>query len=137
MKTESAVPAIILVCSFVQIILGISFFIDYESLTQFGWAGGTATALSFVILGFLKYRSKNKGEIWDERFRTRFHSQLGLAYGITNIGIALTISSVFYDVGSVKGIGVLILDIVGFLFLGWGIPLVLFALTEYGGGRNA
>ena len=136
MKTESAVPAIILVCSFVQIILGISFFIDYESLTQFGWAGGTATALSFVILGFLKYRSKNKGEIWDERFRTRFHSQLGLAYGITNIGIALIISSVFYDVGSVSTVS-LIMDIVGFLFVGWGIPLLLFALGEFNEGREA
>ena len=136
MKTESAVPAIILVCSFVQIILGISFFIDYESLTQFGWAGGTATALSFVILGFLKYRSKNKGEIWDERFRTRFHSQLGLAYGITNIGIALIITSVFYDVGSVSTVS-LIMDIVGFLFVGWGIPLLLFALGEFNEGREA
>ena len=136
MKTESAVPAIILVCSFVQIILGISFFIDYESLTQFGWAGGTATALSFVILGFLKYRSKNKGEIWDERFRTRFHSQLGLAYGITNIGIALIISSVFYDVGSVITVS-LIMGIVGFLFVGWGIPLLLFALGEFNEGREA
>ena len=136
MKTESAVPAIILVCSFVQIILGISFFIDYESLTQFGWAGGTATALSFVILGFLKYRSKNKGEIWDERFRTRFHSQLGLAYGITNIGIALIISSVFYDVGSVSTVS-LIMDIVGFLFVGWGIPLLLFALGAFNEGREA
>jgi len=136
MKTESAVPAIILVCSFVQIILGISFFIDYESLTQFGWAGGTATALSFVILGFLKYRSKNKGEIWDERFRTRFHSQLGLAYGITNIGIALILTSVFYDVGSVSTVS-LIMDIVGFLFVGWGIPLLLFALGEFNEGREA
>ena len=35
MKTESAVPAIILVCSFVQIILGIGYFIDYELLIQF------------------------------------------------------------------------------------------------------
>ena len=136
MKTESAVPAIILVCSFVQIILGISFFIDYESLTQFGWAGGTATALSFVILGFLKYRSKNKGEIWDERFRTRFHSQLGLAYGITNIGIALILTSVFYDIGSVSTVS-LIMDIVGFLFVGWGIPLLLFALGEFNEGRKA
>jgi len=133
MKTESAVPAIILVCSFVQIILGISFFIDYESLTQFGWAGGTATALSFVILGFLKYRSKNKGEIWDERFRTRFHSQLGLAYGITNIGIALILTSVFYDVGSVSTVS-LIKDIVGILFIGWGIPLLLLGLSELGEG---
>ena len=137
MKTESAVPAIILVCSLVQIILGISFFIEHESLTRFGWAGGITTTLSFVILGFLNYRSKSNGEIWDERFRTRFHSQLGLAYGITNIGIALTISSVFYNVGPVKGIDVLILDIAGFLFVGWGIPLVFFALAEFNEGRKA
>ena len=136
MKTESAVPAIILVCSLVQIILGISFFIEHESLTQFGWAGGITTTLSFVILGFLNYRSKSKGEIWDERFRTRFHSQLGLAYGITNIGIALIISSVFYDVGSVSTVS-LIMDIVGFLFVGWGIPLLLFALGEFNEGREA
>ena len=136
MKTESAVPAIILVCSLVQIILGISFFLEYESLTQFGWAGGITTTLSFVILGFLNYRSKSKGEIWDERFRTRFHSQLGLAYGITNIGIALIISSVFYDVGSVSTVS-LIMDIVGFLFVGWGIPLLLFALGEFNEGREA
>ena len=82
-------------------------------------------------------RSKNKGALFDERFRARSVSILGLAYGITNIGIALTISSVFYDVGSVRGIDVLILDIVGFLFLGWGIPLVLFALTEFAEGRKA
>ena len=136
MKTESAVPAIILVCSLVQIILGISFFIDYELLMQFGLTGITATALSFVILGFLNYRSKSKGEIWDERFRTRFHSQLGSAYGITNIGIALILTSVFYDVGSVSTVS-LIMDIVGFLFVGWGIPLLLFALGEFNEGREA
>ena len=82
-------------------------------------------------------RSKNKGALFDERFRARWVPIIGLAYGITNIGIALTISSVFYDVGSIKGIDVLILDIVGFLFLGWGIPLVLFALTEFTEGRKA
>jgi hypothetical protein len=59
-----------------------------------------------------------------------------LAYGITNTGISLTISSVFYDVVSVKGIDVLILDIAGFLFLGWGIPLVLFAFTEFAMARK-
>ncbi len=52
MKTESAVPAIVLVCSFVQIILGISFFIDYELLMQFGLTGITVTALMFVSLSF-------------------------------------------------------------------------------------
>ena len=112
MKIENVVPAIILVCGLVQIILGISFFLDYETLIGLGWAGGITTTLSFVILGVLYARSKNKGEIFDERFRTRWFSILGLAYGKTNIGIALTISSVFYDVGSVKGIDVLILDIV-------------------------
>ena len=137
MKIENVVPAIILVCGLVQIILGISFFLDYETLMSLGWAGAITTTLSFVIFGVLYSRSKNKGEIFDERFRTRWFSILGLAYGITNIGIALTISSVFYDVGSVKGIDVLILDIVGFLFLGWGIPLVLFALTEFAEGRKA
>ena len=102
-----------------------------------GWAGGTTTAISFVILGVLYSRSRNKGEVFDERFRTRWISFLGLAYGITNIGIALTISSVFYDVGAVKGIEVLIFDIVGFLFVGWGIPLVLFSLSEFREGRKA
>ena len=102
-----------------------------------GWAGGTTTAISFVILGVLYSRSRNKGEVFDERFRTRWISFLGLAYCITNIGIALTISSVFYNVGAVKGIDVLILDIVGFLFLGWGIPLALFALAEFNEGRKA
>ena len=136
MKTESAVPTIILVCSLVQIILGISFFIDYESLIQFGWAGGTATALSFVILVFLNRRSKSKGQVWDERFRTRFQFVLGMGFCITNIGIALLINSVFYDVGSVSTVS-LIMDIVGFLFVGWGIPLLLFALSEFGEGRKA
>ena len=60
-----------------------------------------------------------------------------LAYCITNIGIALTISSVFYDVGAIKGIEVLIFDIVGFLFVGWGIPLVLFSMSEFREGRKA
>tara|TARA_B100000809_G_scaffold211133_1_gene214675 strand:- start:89 stop:502 length:414 start_codon:yes stop_codon:yes gene_type:complete len=137
MRLENAVPTIILVCGLVQIILGISFFLDYETLMRLGWAGAITTTLSFVIFGVLYSRSKNKGEVFDERFRTRWGSILVLAYGITNIGIALTISSVFYDVGSVKGIDVLILDIVGFLFLGWGIPLVLFALTEFAEGRKA
>ena len=137
MKIENVVPAITLVCGLVQIILGISFFLDYETLIGLGWAGGITTTLSFVIFGVLYSRSKNKGELFDERFRTRWSSFLGLAYGITNIGIALTISSVFYNVGAVKGIDVLILDIVGFLFLGWGIPLVLFALTEFAAGRKA
>jgi len=137
MRLENAVPTIILVCGLVQITLGISFFLDYETLMGLGWAGAITTTLSFVIFGVLYSRSKNKGEVFDERFRTRWVSILGLGYGITNIGIALTISSVFYDVGSVKGIDVLILDIVGFLFLGWGIPLVLFALTEFAEGRKA
>ena len=137
MRLENIVPAIILVCGLVQIIMGISFFLDYEPIMGLGWSGGIITAISIVILGLLNSRSKNKGAVFDERFRTRWAPLLGLAYGITNIGIALTISSVFYDVGSVKGIDVLILDIVGFLFLGWGIPLVLFALTEFAEGRKA
>ena len=137
MRLENTVPTIILACGLVQIIMGISFFLDYEPIMGLGWSGGIITAISFVILGLLYSRSKNKGEVFDERFRTRWVSILGLGYGITNIGIALTISSVFYDVGSVKGIDVLILDIVGFLFLGWGIPLVLFALTEFAEGRKA
>ena len=136
MKTESAVPAIILVCSLVQIILGISFFIDYELLMQFGLTGITATALMFVFLSLLNRRSKSKGQVWDERFRTRYYSVIGLGFGITNIGIALLINSVFYDVGSVSTVS-LIMDIVGFLFVGWGIPLLLFALSEFGEGRKA
>ena len=134
MKIENVVPAIFLVCGLVQIILGISFFLDYETLVGLGWAGAITTNLSFVIFGVL---NKNKGQLFDERFRTRCVPYLVLAYGITNIGIALTISSVFYDVGSVKGIDVLLLDIAGFLLLGMGIPLVLFALTEFAEGRKA
>ena len=137
MRLENIVPAIILVCSFVQIILGISFFIDYELLMQFGLTGITATALMFVFLSLLNRRSKSKGQVWDERFRTRYYSVIGLGFGITNIGIALLINSVFYDVGAVKGIEVLIFDIVGFLFVGWGIPLVLFSLSEFREGRKA
>ena len=137
MKIENAVPAIMPVCGLVQIILGISFFLDYETLMGLGWAGAITTTLSFVMFGVLYSRSKNKGEVFDERFRTRWSSFLGLAYGITNIGIALTISSVFYDVGAIKGIEVLIFDIVGFLFVGWGIPLVLFSLSEFREGRKA
>ncbi len=136
MKTESAVPAIVLVCSFMQIILGISFFIDYELLMQFGLTGITVTALMFVFLSFLNRRSKSKGQVWDERFRTRYYSFIGLAFCITNIGIALLVSSVFYDVGSVSA-DFLITDIVGFLFVGWGIPLLLFGLSELGEGRKA
>ena len=136
MKTESAVPAIVLVCSFVQIILGISFFIDYELLMQFGLTGITVTALMFVSLSFLNHRSKSKGQVWDERFRTRYYSFIVLAFGITNIGIALLVNSVFYDVGSVSA-DFLITDIVGFLFVGWGIPLLLFGLSELGEGRKA
>ena len=136
MKTESAVPAIILVCSFVQIILGISYFLNYELLMQFGLTGITATALMFVFLSLLNRRSKSKGQVWDERFRTRYYSVIGLGFGITNIGIALLISSVFYDVGSVSADS-LIMDIVGFLFVGWGIPLLLFALGEFNEGREA
>ena len=133
MKTESAVPAIILVCSFVQIILGISYFIDYELLIQFGWTGGTATAVLLVILFLLNRRSKSKGQVWDERFRTRFNLFVLLGFGITNIGIALLINSAFYDVGSVSAVS-LIKDIVGILFIGWGIPLLLLGLSELGEG---
>ena len=136
MRTENLVPATILVCGLIQIFLGIIFFID-SPLMGLGWAGGTTTAISFVILMVLYSRSRNKGEVFDERLRTRWISFLGLAYCITNIGIALTISSVFYDVGAVKGIEVLIFDIVGFLFVGWGIPLVLFSLSEFREGRKA
>ena len=133
MKTESAVPAIILVCSFVQIILGIGYFIDYELLIQFGWTGGTATAVLLVILFLLNRRSKSKGQVWDERFRTRFNLFVLLGFGITNIGIALLINSAFYDVGSVSTVS-LIKDIVGILFIGWGIPLLLLGLSELGEG---
>jgi hypothetical protein len=79
-------------------------------------------------------RSRNKGEVFDERLQTQWISFVILAYCITNIGIALTISSVFYDVGAVKAIEVLIFDIVGFLFVGWGIPLVLFSLSGFRAG---
>ena len=133
MKTESAVPAIILVCSFVQIILGIGYFIDYELLMQFGLTGITVTALMFVSLSFLNRRSKSKGQVWDERFRTRFNLFVLLGFGITNIGIALLINSAFYDVGSVSTVS-LIKDIVGILFIGWGIPLLLLGLNELGEG---
>ena len=133
MKTESAVPAIILVCSFVQIILGVSYSIDYELLIQFGWTGGTATAVLLVILFLLNRRSKSKGQVWDERFRTRFNLFVLLGFGITNIGIALLINSAFYDVGSVSAVS-LIKDIVGILFIGWGIPLLLLGLSELGEG---
>tara|TARA_Y100000590_G_scaffold77945_1_gene86514 strand:- start:2396 stop:2809 length:414 start_codon:yes stop_codon:yes gene_type:complete len=136
MRIENAVPTIILVCGLVQITLGISFFLDYETLMGLSLSGVTATTLSFMIVGILYSRSKNKGEVFDERFRTQWVSIIGLCYVITNIGIALLISSVFYDVGSVKSIDVLTDDIVGFLFLGWGIPLVLFALTEFTEGRK-
>ena len=134
MRLENAVPTIILVCGLVQITLGISFFLDYETLMGISLAGAITTTLSFVIFGVL---NKNKGQLFDERFRTRCVPYLVLAYGITNIGITLTISSVFYDVGSVKGIDVLLLDIAGFLLLGMGIPLVLLALTEFAEGRKA
>ena len=137
MRLENIVPVIILVCGLVQIIMGISFFLDYDPIMGIGWGGGIITAISFVILGLLYSKSKNKGEVFDERFRIRWSRFVLLAYGITNIGIALTISSVFYNVGAVKGIDVLILDIVGFLFVGWGIPLVLFALAEFNEGRKA
>ena len=133
MKAESAVPAIILVCSFVQIILGISYFIDYELLIQFGWTGGTATAVLLVILFLLNRRSKSKGQVWDERFRTRFNLFVLLGFGITNIGIALLINSAFYDVDSVSAVS-LIKDIVGILFIGWGVPLLLLGLSELGEG---
>ena len=133
MKTEGAVPAIILVCSFVQIILGVSYFIDYELLIQFGWTGGIATAVLLVILFLLNRRSKSKGQVWDERFRTRFNLFVLLGFGITNIGIALLINSAFYDVGSVSAVS-LIKDIVGILFIGWGIPLLLLGLSELGEG---
>ncbi len=137
MRLENAVPTIILVCGLVQITLGISFFLDYETLMGiWSMAGAITTTLSIVIVVVLYSKSKNKGEVFDERFRTQWVSILGLGYGITNIGIALLISSVFYDVGSVKSIDVLIDDIVGFLFLGWGIPLALFALSEFTGGRK-
>ena len=129
MKIQNIVPAIFLVCGLVQIILGISFFLDYETLVPamgLGAAGAITTNLSFVIFGVL---NKNKGQLFDELFRTRWVPYLVVADGITNIGITLTISAVFYDVGSVKGIDVLLLDIAGLLFLGWGITLVLFALT--------
>ena len=133
MKTESAVPAIILVCSFVQIILGIGYFIDYELLIQFSLAGITATILMFVLLSLLNHRRKSKGQVWDERFRTRFNWFVLLGFGITNIGIALLINSAFYDVGSVSTVS-LIKDIVGILFIGWGIPLLLLGLSELGEG---
>ena len=137
MKREHLVPAIFLVCGSVQIILGISFFLDYEALVPamgLGAAGAITTTLLFVIFAVL---NKNKGELFDERFRTRCVPYFVLAYFITNIGITFTIGSTFYDVGSVEGIDVLILDVAGFLFLGWGIPLVLFALTEFAEGRKA
>ena len=133
MKIENVVPAIFLVCGLVQIILGISFFLDYETLMGLGSAGAITTNLMIVFFAVL---NKNKGQLFDERFRTRCVPYLVLAYGITNIGITLTISSVFYDVGSVKGIDVLLLDIAGFLLLGMGIPLVLLGLTEFAEGRK-
>jgi hypothetical protein len=71
MKLENAVPIIILVCGVVQIILGIGFFIDYATLIGIGWTGAITTALSFVVMGIFYTRSKNKGEVFDERFRIR------------------------------------------------------------------
>ncbi len=63
MKTESALPEIILVCSFVQIILGIGYFIDYELLIQFSLAGITATVLMFVFISLLNPRPLNRTQL--------------------------------------------------------------------------
>ena len=135
MKAENLVPVIILACGLIQIFLGVIFFID-SPLVGLGWGGGIVTAISIGVIGIFNIRSKNKMAVLGERFSARFYPKIVLAYGITNIGIALTISSVFYDVGAIKGIEVLIFDIVGFLFIGWGIPLVLLSLSEFREGRK-
>ena len=83
MKIENVVPAIALVCGLVQIILGISFFLDYETLMGLGAAGAITTNLMIVFFAVL---NKNKGELFDERFRTRCVPYFVLAYFITNIG---------------------------------------------------
>ena len=87
----------------------------------------------FVLLSLLNHRRKSKGQVWYERLRTRFNLFVLLGFGITNIGIPLLINSAFYDVGSVGTVS-LIKDIVGILFIGWGIPLLLLGLSELGEG---
>ena len=93
--------------------------------------GLLATISTYAILGILYFKNKNPGEAIDERFRMRWNSIWPVGFVITSIGIALLINSVFYNVGTVKDIDVLIYDIIGILFVGWGTPLVLFSLSEF------
>jgi len=131
MRLENIVSSIFLVCGLVQIVLGVGYFLDYAPIIMLSGLGLLATISLFVIRGILYSRSKNKGEVMDERSHARWLSILPIGFVITNIGIALLIHSVFYDVGTVKDIDVLIDDIVGILFVGWGTPLVLFSLSEF------
>jgi hypothetical protein len=112
-------------------VIGVGYFLDYAPIIMVSGLGLLATISTFAILGILYFKSKNPGEVIDERFRMRWHSILPLGFGITSIGISLLISSVFYNVETVKDIDVLIYDIIGILFVGWGTPLILFSLKEF------
>jgi len=134
MKTERLTNLIILACALVQIICGIVFTFDYTPLIAYGWTGSITTTLSFAIIGTIYSRSRNKGEIFDERFGLKWLGVFPIAYMITAIGIALTIKSVFYDAKSVSN-NILIIDIAGIIMFGWGIPLLLFAFGVLNAGR--
>tara|TARA_B100002003_G_scaffold236233_1_gene251961 strand:+ start:667 stop:1065 length:399 start_codon:yes stop_codon:yes gene_type:complete len=125
------IPVMYFLCGLIQIVLGVGYFLDYAPIIMVSGLGLLATISLFAIRGILYFKSKNPGEVIDERFHTRWQSILPLGFGITTIGIALLINSVFYNVGTVKDIDVLIYDIVGILFVGWGTPLVLFSLSEF------
>ncbi len=125
------IPVILFLCGSAQMVIGVGYFLDYAPIIMVSGLGLLATISTFAILGILYFKSKNPGEVIDERFRMRWHSILPLGFGITSIGISLLISSVFYNVETVKDIDVLIYDIIGILFVGWGTPLILFSLKEF------
>ena len=125
------IPVMYFLCGLIQIVFGVGYFLDYAPTIMVSGLGLLATISTYASLGILYFKSKNPGEVIDERFRMRGNSILPVGFVITSIGIALLINSVFYNVGTVKDIDVLIYDIIGILFVGWGTPLVLFSLSEF------
>ncbi len=136
MKAQRLTALILLGCGLFQIVFGASVFIENSPTRGFAWFSLLVTLVTYAAVGILYVVRKHQGAVFvDERMRQEAYALVGLAYGITSIGIGLILSSVFYDVAANPGF--LRGDVEAMMMIGWGIPLAMFALSEMNTGRGA
>ncbi len=125
MKAQRLTALILLGCGLFQIVFGASVFIENSPTRGFAWFSLLVTLVTYAAVGILYVVRNHPGAVFvDERMRQEAYGLMGLAYGITNIGVALILNSVFYDVAANPGF--LRNDVGAMMMIGWGILWGLF-----------